>query len=62
MKHYYLPLNFIVNSLKLTIEIDSKLGFEPTKIHQLRDQESELISQQNKFNQQLNHMRRELGI
>lgn len=43
------------------LEIDSKLGFEPTKIHQLRDQESELISQQNKFNQQLNHMRREIG-
>lgn len=42
-------------------EIDSKLGFEPLKIHELRDQESELISHQNKLNQQLNHMRREIG-
>lgn len=42
-------------------EIDSKLGFEPSKIRELRDVESNLITRHNKLNLDLNYMKRDIS-
>ncbi|RCK54423.1 Structural maintenance of chromosomes protein 2 [Candida viswanathii] len=42
-------------------EIDSKLGFEPSKVYELRDLESNLVTRQNKLNRDLNYMKRDIS-
>ncbi|KAG7662300.1 SMC2 [[Candida] subhashii] len=42
-------------------ELDQKLGFDPARINELRNQESELLSQRSRLNNELNYMKRDIG-